>query len=129
MEIYDRAIQAADDNVLRHTRIACWIPKAADTHSIYNTDFLLEQLWNARASMLRYAYIAHTVCSNEMRRADRDAVWNITNIQCGLTSFADDHGFAAEDTTSFPLWVCTLRFGYFMRFITVPLNVSSNPCM
>jgi len=74
MEIYDRVIQAADDNIFRHMRIACCIPKAANTHThrIYNTVFLLEQRLNERASMLRYTYIAHTVCSNEMRRAGRD---------------------------------------------------------
>ena len=43
MEIYDRVIQAADDNILLHMRIACWIAKAADTHSEY---IILLFYWN-----------------------------------------------------------------------------------
>ena len=40
-------------------RIACWIPKATNTHSQYVTliAFPPQQLLHARASMLRYTYI------------------------------------------------------------------------
>jgi hypothetical protein len=39
-------------------RIACWIPKAADTHSGYVTltAFLLQQWLKESASMLRHTY-------------------------------------------------------------------------
>ena len=41
-------------------RIACWIPKATDTHSehVILIAFLLQQWLHQRASMSRYAYIA-----------------------------------------------------------------------
>jgi len=41
-------------------RIACWIPKATDTHSEYvkRIAFPLQQWLHERASMLRYTYIA-----------------------------------------------------------------------
>jgi hypothetical protein len=41
-------------------RIACWIPKATDTHSEYviRTAFPLQQKLHECASMLRYTYIA-----------------------------------------------------------------------
>ena len=37
--------QATDDNIIRHMRIACWIPKATNTHSEYVilTAFPLQQ--------------------------------------------------------------------------------------
>ena len=35
MEEYDRATQATNDNLTRPVRFACWITKAADTHSAY----------------------------------------------------------------------------------------------
>jgi hypothetical protein len=40
--------------------IACWIPKARNTHSEYTilTVFTVQQWLQQRASMLRYAYIA-----------------------------------------------------------------------
>ena len=34
-EKYRTARQAADDNIVRRTRIACWLPKVTDTHSEY----------------------------------------------------------------------------------------------
>jgi hypothetical protein len=43
MELYDTAIQAADDNIFWHMRIACWIPKAANTHTEY---IILLFYWN-----------------------------------------------------------------------------------
>ena len=46
-----RAGQATDDNVIWRMRIACWITKAADTHSQYliRTAFPLQQLLRERA--------------------------------------------------------------------------------
>jgi hypothetical protein len=47
-------------------RIACWIPKATDTHSEYVilVAFPLQQLLHERASMLRYTYIECLVVVN-----------------------------------------------------------------
>jgi hypothetical protein len=46
-------------------RIACWIPKAIDTHSEYviRTAFPLQQKLHECASMLRYTYIAYLAMS------------------------------------------------------------------
>jgi hypothetical protein len=46
-----------------HMRIACWIPKATNTHSEFAYSesviaFLLQQWLHERASLLRYTYIA-----------------------------------------------------------------------
>ena len=35
MDIYGRATEAADNNIMWRIRIACWIAKATDTHSEY----------------------------------------------------------------------------------------------
>jgi len=45
---------------VRHMRIACWIPKAADRQSEYVIliAFPLQQWLHERATVLRYAYIA-----------------------------------------------------------------------
>jgi hypothetical protein len=47
-----------------HIRIACWIPKAKDTHSEYAIliDFLLQQWLHERACMLRCMYIDCLIC-------------------------------------------------------------------
>ena len=47
-------------------RIACWIPKATDTHSecVIFIVFPLEQWLHERASMLRHTYIACLVYSS-----------------------------------------------------------------
>jgi len=44
-------------------RIACWMPKATDTHSEYVTiiAYPLQHWLHERASMLRYTYIAYLV--------------------------------------------------------------------
>ena len=44
---------------IRRMRIACWIPKATNTHSEYVTfiAFLLQKWLYERVCMLRYAYI------------------------------------------------------------------------
>jgi hypothetical protein len=52
---YGTARQAADDNIIRRMRFACWITKATDTHSEYLIviAFALQQWLRERASMLR----------------------------------------------------------------------------
>ena len=35
MKEYVRGRQATDDSMIRHMRIACWTPKATNTHSEY----------------------------------------------------------------------------------------------
>ena len=47
-----------------HKRIACWIPKATNTHSEYLLliVFLLQQWLQERATILRNTYIAYLVC-------------------------------------------------------------------
>jgi len=49
---------------IRHTRIACWVLKATNTHSEYVIlfDFPLQQRLQERTSMLRSTYIAYLVC-------------------------------------------------------------------
>ena len=44
---------------IRRMRIACWIPKATNTHSgcVILIAFPLQQWLHERASMLRYTYI------------------------------------------------------------------------
>jgi hypothetical protein len=67
-------------------RIACWIPKATNTHSEYVIliAFPLHQWLHERASMLRYTYIAclayfcasdyfNHQCRKEKRGQDRKA--------------------------------------------------------
>jgi hypothetical protein len=51
-------------------RIACWIPKATNTHSEYVIliAFSLAQWLHERASMLRYTYIAFLVSTNQLHR-------------------------------------------------------------
>jgi hypothetical protein len=48
-------------------RVACWIPKATDTHSEYAIfiTFPRQQWFHERASMLRYTYIACLVLRND----------------------------------------------------------------
>jgi len=47
-------------------RIACWIPKATNTHSEYVTliAFPLQQWLHKRAAVVRYTYIACLVQTN-----------------------------------------------------------------
>jgi len=51
------------------THIACWITKATNTHSDYDTlnAFPLQQLLHERASMLPYTYIACLNCESSLR--------------------------------------------------------------
>jgi hypothetical protein len=72
MEKYSRAGQATDDKTIRRMRIACWIPKATNTHSEYVILIVvpLQQWLHERASMLRYTYIACLVLSSCTRILD-----------------------------------------------------------
>ena len=58
MEKYCTARQATDDMIWR-MRIACWIPKATDTHLQYVIliVFPLQQWLHDSASILRYKYM------------------------------------------------------------------------
>jgi hypothetical protein len=58
VEKYYRAVQATDDHIILHMRIACWIPKATNTPSEYVYCFPLQKCLYERAPMLRYTYIA-----------------------------------------------------------------------
>ena len=57
-----------------HMRIACWIPKATNTHSQYVILIVvsLQQWMQERASKLRYTYIAcldkHAVSHDQTQR-------------------------------------------------------------
>ena len=61
---YGTARQATRDNTIWRMRIACWIPKATNTHSQYVTliAFPLQQWLHERASLLRHTYVACLVC-------------------------------------------------------------------
>jgi hypothetical protein len=63
VEKYGRANQAKNDDIIWRMRIACWIPKATETHSEYVILIALpQQQWlHELASMLRYTYIAYLV--------------------------------------------------------------------
>jgi hypothetical protein len=60
VETFSRVGLATGDSIMRRMRIACWIPKATNTHSqhVILTAFPLQQWLHERASMLRYTYIA-----------------------------------------------------------------------
>jgi len=51
--------------IICRIHIACWIPRATNTHSDYVIliDFPLQQYLHERASMLHYTYIAYLVTS------------------------------------------------------------------
>jgi hypothetical protein len=55
--------QATDDNRTRRISIACWIPKAINTHSEYVTLIasLLQQWLLEQASVVRHTHIACVV--------------------------------------------------------------------
>jgi hypothetical protein len=55
MEKYGTARQATENNVIRRMRFACWITRAADTHSehVILIYFPRQQLLRERASLLR----------------------------------------------------------------------------
>ena len=59
MEKYCTATRDIDDNTIRRMRCACWITKAADTHSecVILIAFPRQQWLRERATMF-YAYVA-----------------------------------------------------------------------
>jgi len=60
---YYKSGQTTSGNIIRHLRVACWLPKATDTHSEYVIliAFPLQEWLHERALMLCYTYIARTV--------------------------------------------------------------------
>jgi hypothetical protein len=60
VEKFSNAGQTTDDNTLWRMRIACWIPKATNTHSEYVIliYFPLQQWFDERATVSRYTCIA-----------------------------------------------------------------------
>ena len=50
--------QNTDDNIIWHMPIACWIPKATNTHSEYAIPIAFPLQQRERTSVLRYTYIA-----------------------------------------------------------------------
>jgi hypothetical protein len=60
VEKYCGAGQATYDNIIGRLRIACWIPKATNTHSVYAIliAFPLQQWLQEGVSLLCYTYIA-----------------------------------------------------------------------
>jgi hypothetical protein len=60
MEKSGRARHDTYDNILRRMRIAFWITKATDTHSVYVIliAFPRQQWLRERASILRYTYVS-----------------------------------------------------------------------
>jgi len=58
--MWENTVQPDRPQMTIWLRIACWIPKATDTHSEYviRTVFPLQQRLHERASILRYTYIA-----------------------------------------------------------------------
>jgi hypothetical protein len=57
---FGTARQVTDEHLIRRRPIACWIPKATNTHSEYIIliDFPLQQSLHERSSMLCYTYTA-----------------------------------------------------------------------
>jgi hypothetical protein len=76
-----------------HLHIACWIPKATNTHSQYViiTDFPLQQWLRERAVVLRYTYIACLVSNTFIMTPGKGklemylscCVWNILYTDIG----------------------------------------------
>ena len=81
------AWQATDDNIIQRMRIACWIPKATNTHSEYVTKSppQLQQQLHGRASMLRKTHSACLVtqptmtCNSTEAQTQRTAAFPLQN--------------------------------------------------
>jgi len=59
MEKYCRPVHATDDDIVQHMHIACWVPKATNTHLEYVILLAFPlQHWLQCASLLHYTYIA-----------------------------------------------------------------------
>ena len=69
MEKCGVARKTTDDNIIRRISIACWITKAADTHSEYVILIVIprQQLLRKRATALRYTYTACLVINFTQR--------------------------------------------------------------
>ena len=63
---YCTAGQVTDGNIIRRMPIACWIPKARNTHPdcVILTAYRLQQWFHERAPVLRYKYITSPVLYN-----------------------------------------------------------------
>ena len=74
MENYCRVGQAADNNVIWHMHIACWLTKATDTHSEYVIiiAFPRRHWLRERASVIHSTYIASLVLSSKSDGVDED---------------------------------------------------------
>jgi len=58
VEIYDRAGQAMDDNVIGRMRFECWISKATDTHLEYVILIAFPwQQWLRKKTLLNITFI------------------------------------------------------------------------
>jgi hypothetical protein len=66
VEKYGTAGQVTDDSVLQLMRFACWITKAADTHSefVKLICFARQKLFGQRALILHYIHITSFVFVN-----------------------------------------------------------------
>jgi hypothetical protein len=82
VEKYGTAGQATDGSIVRRMRFACWITKAADTHSEYV--IFIAFSWAAwlreRASVLRYTYITFLFFNRPI--APRKTLWSATRYGC-----------------------------------------------
>ena len=59
METFSRDGLATGGSIIWRTRISCWIPKASNTHTVYNTHYFSTKQWlHQRSSVLPYMYIA-----------------------------------------------------------------------
>ena len=78
--------QAIDDDIKRHMRTACWIPKATNTQSEYVilTVFQLQQLLRENTSVLRYTYIACLVKTLLERLFYKYSLPQALPIRCNL---------------------------------------------
>jgi hypothetical protein len=63
VEKYGTAGQTTDGNIIWRMRFACWVTKATDTHSEYETlvAFTRQQWLRERALIFRYKYSASFV--------------------------------------------------------------------
>jgi hypothetical protein len=85
VEKFCTAGQAIDN--IRHMRVACWVPKATNTHSEYVVliAFPLQQWLHESASLLRYTYIVCIVqFSLEESREEIPRLGRFETLQWGL---------------------------------------------
>jgi len=106
-----RAGQVTDDNITRCVHIACWLPKATNTHSEYVTLFAfpLQQWLYERSSMLRYTCIAGI--------SDNQHCW-MSHFQANKI-FADKYGAYARLQASAAMYMRTVVFWVVMQRVVV----------